>query len=215
MKLFISRAACSISPHIALEETGAPFEVQSLDIMAGETRSEDFLRINPKGKVPTLVLDDGTVITENPVILQYIARTFPDAGLLPSGTTAEYEALSICDYLTGTVQGAGIARLFAPRFFSSHEEDAEGIRQAGAAIIEKGFALLAPRLEKATYLLGDFSIADASLFYFELHATRFGLNIPDAVQRHFKAMADRPSVQKVMEREGLKVEEFTSGTFSF
>jgi glutathione S-transferase len=78
MRLLYTPAACSISPHIVLEEIGEPFETQRIAIMQGETRSDAFLRINPKGKIPVLVLDDGIVVTENPVILQLLARTSPE-----------------------------------------------------------------------------------------------------------------------------------------
>lgn len=215
MKLFYTPAACSISPHIALEETGAPFETQLVNIMAGESRKEEFLRINPKGKIPTLILDNGTVVTENPVILQYIAREFPDAGLIPTDMDEEFAALSICDYLTGTIQNFALTRLFRPNLFSKDEQDFDAIRKEGAAMMEKGFGLLVPRLQNGPYLFDNFSIADASLFYFELHASRFAVNMPAEIQEHFNTMAQRPSVQKVMEREGLKIEDFISGSFSF
>lgn len=208
MRLLYTSGACSISPHIVLEETGAPFETQHVDIMKGETRREPFLSINPKGKTPVLVLDDGTVITENPVILQFLARAFPERGLLPADRTREYEALQICEYLSGTVHSYGIARLFVPSMFCAVEDQADAVREEGKAVMRKGFDLLASRLETGPYLLGDFSIADASLFYFELHATRLGVGMPGAVRAHFEQMLERPSVQKVIAREGLNLADF-------
>src|ERR1700733_2844369 len=147
MKLLYTPAPCSISPHIVLEEIGRPFETQFVDILKGETRTESFLRINPKGKIPTLILDDGTVVTESPVILQVLARMFPESGLLPGGPSREVEALQICEYLTGTVQKFGIARLFRPSLFCAAEEFADEIRREGKNVMLKGFDLIAPRLE--------------------------------------------------------------------
>lgn len=208
MRLLYTPAACSISPHIVLEEIGEPFETQFIDILQGETRSEKFLSLNPKGKIPTLILDDKTVVTESPVILQLLARMYPERELLPKNQTREFEALQICEYLTGTVQNFGIARLFRPSMFCAAAEHADEIRKEGAKVMLKGFDLIAPRLEKGPFLFDQFSIADASLFYFELHASRLRIAMPAAVQSHFDRMTKRPSVQKVMEREGVKLADF-------
>jgi glutathione S-transferase len=208
MKLLYTPAACSISPHIVLEEIGRPFETQFVDILRGETRTEAFLRINPKGKIPTLILDDGAVVTESPVILQVLARMYPESGLLPKDRAGEFEALQICEYLTGTVQNFGIARLFRPGLFCAAEQYADEIRREGKNVMLKGFDLMAARLEKGPFLLQQFSIADASLFYFELHASRLKIPMPPAVQAHFNMMTERLSVLKVMAREGLNLADF-------
>lgn len=208
MRLLYTPAACSISPHIALEETGQPFETQAIAIMQGETRSDAFLSINPKGKIPVLILDDGTVVTENPVILQLIARLFPESGLLPADRAGEYEALQLCEYQTGTMQTLGIGRLFRPGIFSPAPEHADDIREEGATIMRKGFELIAPRLEKGPFLFDRFSIADASLFYFELHASRLRIAMPAAVRAHFDMMLKRPAVERVIAREGVNLAEF-------
>src|SRR5688572_7613014 len=90
MKLYYAPGACSLSPHIALREAGANFEAIKVDLAGKKTETgDDFYAVNPKGQVPTLVTDDGEVITEGPVILQYLAETHPAAGLAPSGNGAE------------------------------------------------------------------------------------------------------------------------------
>ena len=208
MRLLYTPSACSISPHIVLEEIGELFETQLVAIMQGETRSDAFLRVNPKGKIPVLVLDDGTVVTENPVILQLLARTYPERGLLPTDRIREFEALQVCEYLTGTVQNFGIARLFRPSLFCEGEQYWNDIRKEGEKVMLKGFDLIAPRLESGPFLFDQFSIADASLFYFELHASRLRIAMPTAVRSHFDMMMNRPSVQKVLAREELKLADF-------
>jgi glutathione S-transferase len=208
MRLLYTPAACSITPHIVLEEIGVPFETQLVAIMEGETRSEAFLQINPKGKIPVLILDDGTVVTENPVIVQLLARIYPDRGLLPTDQTAEYGALQVCEYLTGTVQNFGIARLFRPSMFCDDPGHADAIRKEGEKVMLKGFDLLVPRLEGGPFLFDQFSIADASLFYFELHASRLRIAMPTPVRRHFERMLQRPAVGNVIEREGLNLADF-------
>ena len=85
MKLFISPGACSLAPHIALRETGADFEAVKVDLAVRKTEAgEDFLTVNPSGKVPALTLDSGETLTENPAILLYIADQNPACGLAPA-----------------------------------------------------------------------------------------------------------------------------------
>src|SRR5258705_1676678 len=82
MKLYFSNGSCSLASHIALEEAGVKFEGQRLNLKEGEQNKPEFLKTNPKHKVPTIVLDDGTVLTENPAIISYVADTHPEANLL-------------------------------------------------------------------------------------------------------------------------------------
>jgi glutathione S-transferase len=208
MRLLYTPAACSISPHIILEEIGATFESQRIEIMQGETQSTVFLGVNPKGKIPVLILDDGTVVTENPVILQLLARLFPECVLLPVNYIQEFEVLQLCEYLTGTMQTLGIGRLFRPASFRPEIEHADAVRKEGAAILRKGFDLIAPCLMTGGFLFDQFSIADASLFYFELHASRLGIAMPDAVQDHFEMMLERPAVIRVFAKEDLDTADF-------
>lgn len=205
MRLLYTPGACSISPHIILEEIGRPYETRPVAIMDGETRSEAFLHVNPKGKVPVLILDDDMVVTENPVILQLLAQMFPEARLLPTDRAGTYEALQLCEYFTGTMHGLGLSRLFRPGMFCAAPDQMETVRRQGADVIAKGFDLIAPRLERGGYLLGAFSIADASLFYLEFHACRLGITMPDAVLAHFLRMIERPSVQHVLAKEELSL----------
>ncbi|MFC0304528.1 glutathione S-transferase family protein [Rhizorhabdus histidinilytica] len=203
MRLIYSTAACSISPHIVLEEIGLPFETQRVSTKEGGTRTADYLRLNPKGKVPVLILDDGRVITENPVILQFLARAHPDSGLLPEPLSEAFEALQVCEYFCNTVHSFGLTRLFNPRAFCVHEEHHAEIRAEGAHVVAKAFALVAPRLEGASFLFDRFSIADAVLFFFEYHARRLQLAMPPAVDLHLDRLLERPSIRAVLAREGL------------
>lgn len=203
MRLYYSPNGCSISPHLALEEIGRPFEVERLVVAEGATRTETFLSINPKGKTPVLELDDGTIVTENPVILQYLARSCPDSNLLPKNRRQEFEALSISEYFSNTVHNFGLTPLFRPQFFCDSELSWEGIREKGKAILQEAFNLIAPQLKRSTFLFHDFSVADASVFYSEMHASRMRIGMPASVRAHFEALMAKAGTQRVLAREGL------------
>src|SRR5438094_3152485 len=94
MKLYYSKGSCSLASHIVLEEVGATFETQRINLREGEQKKPEYLQINRKGKVPALALDGGEVLTENPAIMSFIADTYPDARLLAApGQLERYRAL--------------------------------------------------------------------------------------------------------------------------
>lgn len=203
MRLYYSPNGCSISPHLALEEIGKTFQTERIVISEGGTRTTPFLNINPKGKTPVLVLDDGTVITENPIVLQYLARTYPECNLLPPDTKGEYQALQISEYFSNTVHNFGLTRLLRPQLFCSSEDACDGVRKDGVDVLLKAFSLIAPRLIETPFLFDRFSIADASVFYFEMQASRLKIAMPAPVQSHFEMLLARPATQRVVAREGL------------
>lgn len=213
VKLWYSRAACSISPHIVLEEIGHPFEAIHVGTKEGGTKTDSYLKLNPKGKVPVLVTEDGMVVTENPVIMQFLAARYPEQALLPADRHDLFKALEICEYLNNTVHCFGLTPIFRPRAFCSHEAHWGEIRLQGVQVLKRAFALLAERLEGQPLLFNRFSIADAALFFFELHASRLQIPMPTAVRRHFDLLLTRSSVQAVMAREQIRLDE--AGVFAF
>jgi glutathione S-transferase len=203
MRLIYSIAACSISTHIVLEEIGLPFSTERVSTKEGGTQTEQFLALNPKGKVPVLVLDDGEIVTETPVILQFLARSFPEQNLLPTDLRRQFEILQICEYLGNTVHTFGLTRIFQPKLFCAHEDGWAEVREQGVQVMRKAFDLLARRLDGRSLLFDEFSIADASLFFHELHASRLRIPMPDAVRAHFDLMLTRTSVQSALAREEI------------
>src|SRR5215475_9292232 len=93
MKLYYMPGACSIGIHVLLEEVGKPYDLQKIDGAKQEQYGPDFVKLNPKSKVPTLQKDDGSVLTEFPAIATWLARKTPDKGLLPSDPDAEARVL--------------------------------------------------------------------------------------------------------------------------
>src|SRR5919108_1441538 len=199
MKLYYSPGACSIGIHVLLEEIGKPYESQIVKLMEGEQYKPPFTQINPKSKVPTLQRDDGSILTEFPVIARWLARQNPQADLLPKDEEADTRALEAMEYIVGTMHGQGFARLFRAERFAPSQSDHEAVKANGREIVEKGFAVIDEALDRKPYLAGEFSIADAALFYVEFWAAkRLGMKLPSNCAAHFERMLARPAVQRVM-----------------
>ena len=204
MKLFYAPNACSLAIHVLLEEIGKPYELRRVDFSTQEQYSPEYVALNPKSKVPALLRDDGSLLTELPAIAWYLARSNPEAKLLPAGIEGEVRTLEIMDYLIATVHMRGFTRIFRPENFAPSPEDKEKVRETGRRTIAQGFAVMAPLLEHADYLLGAFSIADAALFFLEYWATgRAGITLPPALDGHLQRLLRRPAVQRALAAEGL------------
>lgn len=204
MKLYYGPGACSIGIHVLLEEIGKPYEAHKLDLRAGDQYKPEFTAINPKSKVPTLVRDDGSVLTEFPAVATWLARTNPDKGLLPSDPEAEARVLEALDYVVATVHMQGFSRIFRPMNFAPSEADHDKVKARGREIFQKGLDLMDRTLGDRDWVAGRFSIADAAFFYIEFWAAdRLKLELPPNLKAHYERMKARPSVQRVMQAEGL------------
>ena len=204
MKLYYAPGACSIGIHVLLEEIGKPYELSKLKLMEGEQTRPPFSELNPKGKVPTLQRDDGSVITEYPVIAYWLAKTNPDAGLMPAGEEAELRAAEAMDYCVATIHMQGFARLFRPGHFSPNEAEHEAVRAQGREMIGRSFAVMDKLMEGREWVAGEYSMADSALFYVEFWAAkRMNIALPPNLAAHFERMMARPAVQRTMEQEGL------------
>ena len=203
MKLYYAPGACSLGIHVLLEEIGKPYELARLNLAEGEQRKPEFAAVNRKGKVPTLVRDDGTVLTEFPAIAWWLGATHPQQHLIPGDAEGQARMLEAMDYIVGTVHGAGFLRIFRPAAMTPNEADHDTVRGQGREIFEKGLRLMDEALAGKEYLLGDFSIADAALFYVEFWAGRVGIDLPPNCAAHFARMKARPAVRRALEQEGL------------
>ena len=205
MKLYFAPGACSLGIHVLLEEIGKPYELARLNLAEGEQRKPEFAAVNRKGKVPTLVRDDGTVLTEFPAIAWWLGATNPQLQLIPADPEGQARMLEAMDYIVGTVHGAGFLRIFKPVAMTPNEADHDAVRAQGREMFEKGLRLMDEALAGKEYLLGQFSLADAALFYVEFWAGRVGIDLPPNCAAHFARMKARPAVRRAMEQEGLPV----------
>ncbi|WON78730.1 glutathione transferase GstA [Serratia sp. UGAL515B_01] len=200
MKLFYKAGACSLSPHIVLREAGLDFTVEKVDLAKKITESgADYLAINPKGQVPALVLDDGSLLTEGVAIVQYLADRVPDRNLIPAvGTLPRYHAIEWLNYIS-TELHKGFSPLFNPK---TPDEYKSIVRDK----LESQFSYLNSVLEKQHYVLDQrFSVADAYLFTVLRWALamQFDLNKYTHLHAYFDRVAARPAVQATLSAEGL------------
>jgi glutathione S-transferase len=196
--------ACSIGIHLLMEEIGLPYEAHAVALAKGEQNTPEFKAVNPKGKVPALVRDDGSVITEFPAIAYYLAASNPDAKLLPADVDGQARMLETMDYVVATTHMQGFTRIFKPSAFTDKEAEYDAVKATGAAIVEKCLGVLDHQMEGKTYVTGAMSAADAALFYVEFwYARRMNKDLPANLARHFAAMCARPAVQKTLAAEGF------------
>jgi glutathione S-transferase len=203
MKLYYAPGACSIGIHVLLEELGKSYESEAVNLREGAQYKPEFTAVNPKSKVPTLVRDDGTALTEYPAIAYWLARTNPFGNLLPDDIDQQTEALSLTDYAVATIHMQGFARLFRSSNFSPNAADEEAVKARGREIVEKGFATIDKALAGKEYAVGPFSIADSAIFYVEFWSKRVGIPLPPNCAAHLERMLARPAVKRVLEQEGL------------
>ncbi len=204
MKLYFAPGACSIGIHVLMNEIGKPFEAHKMNFMEREQYGDAFVKKNPKSKVPTLEKDDGSVITEFPAIATYLAMSNPDKKLLPANADDMAKALEVMDYCVATIHMQGFSRMFRPENYAPSKTDHDAVKARGKEIFEKGLALLNEKMAGKDYVLGgQFSIADAALFYIEFWAGRVKIDLPANLQAHFNRMKARPAVQRTFAAEGL------------
>jgi len=205
MKFYMTPGSCSTGIHILLEELELPFEVYMVNLMAGDQFKPEYLAINPKSTIPTLVRDDGSSITEFQAIAWWLARSYPKAKLLPEDIASEALVLETLDYVVGTIHGQGYTRIFTTSNYSDNEAEHEQIKKRGYEIVEKGLAIMNDLLSGKEYVIDRFSIADAALFYVEFWADKIKLDLPANCLAHYQRMLTRPAVRQVLLEEGYRV----------
>lgn len=197
MKFFHAPGSCSDGIALLLAEIGAPVEVQRLNLRAGEHRNPAYLNENPKGKVPALIRPDGQLQTEFPAIALWLARSFPQAGLMPDGLEAEVRAIELTDFIVSSIHMRGFTLISVPGKFVSDPAAQAELSAHGRAVAESGLAYLSEVLGARDYLLGDFGIADAAAWYVLNWAVAHKLTITDTMRALHARISARPSVATV------------------
>jgi glutathione S-transferase len=200
MKLYYSPGACSLSPHIILREAGLSFEVEKVNLGTKKTESgKDFTTINPKGYVPALQLDDGSLLTEGPAIVQYIADKAPQSKLAPAnGTMERYRLQETLNFISTEIHKG-----FSPLFNRSIPEE---VKKTFRENLGKRFDVLSGPLEKGPFLMGEqFTVADAYLFTVLNWCGSVNVDLSKwpVLQAYQGRVAARPHVQAALKAEGL------------
>ncbi|RZA27378.1 MAG: glutathione transferase GstA [Proteobacteria bacterium] len=196
MKLYFSPNACSMVPHIVLEELALPFTLVPVNLKDKTYSGGDFRKINSKGQVPTLELDSGDVLTENSIILQYLAGLKPEAGLLATTGIERFHQLERLNFLT-----TDIHKNFTPLFNPSMPAEGTKIFKD---ILKTKFTWIDEQLKSSEYISGKtFGLADAYLFVMTSWASAKGVEISacERVLSHHEKMKQRPSVEKALKSE--------------
>ena len=210
MKLTLCYApqTCATVPFITLTEAGADFEVQDLNSRAGQLKSPEFLRLNPKHKVPVLIID-GEALTENLALQVWIARHFPAARLLPADPGTEIKAISLMSFF-----GSGIHPHLTPNARPENYCDlpgsAESVKRVGNKLLFEDFAVVESLLAGREWFFDHFTAPDAYFFWCFRRAVSFKLDLTQFrnCMAHWERMQSRASVQKLVAHEKRVMEAF-------
>jgi glutathione S-transferase len=206
MKFYMTPGSCSTAINIILEELGEIFEAHIVNLPAGDQFKPEFLAINPKANIPALMRPDGSVLTEVPAIAYWLGRARGRGKLWPKEIEDETRAIETMSFVAGSLHGHGFARIFAPGNFCPDSSLQGSIKAQGRALVVKGFAILDKALEGRSWIAGDFSVADAVMFYVEFWADKTGIAMPPNLLAHYRAMLGRPVVSQVLREEGYRPE---------
>ena len=203
LKLYYAPGTCALASHIALEEAGAPYTTERLDFKSNQQTSPEYLKVNPKGRVPALVGDHG-VLTETPALLAYIAQSFPKAKLAPLDDAFAFaQVQAFNSYLCSTVHVAHAHKVRGYRW-ATEEPSFADMKAMVPKTMAACFALIERDMLKGPWVMGEqYTICDPYLFTLTgwLEGDGVDLATLPRVMAHRQRMAGRPAVKKVMEDE--------------
>jgi glutathione S-transferase len=212
MILYYSPGACSLVPHIALEETGSAFDAKRVVLADGEHLTPDYLAINPRARVPALDVG-GEVITENVAILNYIAHKWQAQGSVPVG---DHLAAARCNQLLGWFASSvhiGFAQVWRAERFTADEDVHPAIQAGGHDVLDRYFAEIEEMTGNGWIVPGEFSAADSYLLTFFRWGRRIGKDMT-AYPRWRALVArvlERSAVQAALATEAITAEDFKAG----
>jgi len=203
LTLFYTPGACSLAPHIVLEESGEKYEKHAVDMAKAEQRSAAYLKINPQGRVPALRLDNGESLTENTAILPYLGKRF---GLWPTETIAEAKALSLIGFFAASVHPAH-AHFGRPERYAADTAAYATIKETGLKTFHGYLKQIDAMLAGRDWLSQTYSVLDPYALVF--YAWGFRRELPVGELEHYTAFKDRmlarPAVRRVAEEEKIKL----------
>jgi glutathione S-transferase len=213
MRLYHSPGACSLAVHIALEEIGCEYEPAMLRVNQQENKRPEYLAVNPRGRVPALVIEDDKgerVLTEVLAILTYLAGQFPEKGLLPLEGEAFARSLEWMSWLGSAVHQTGARTIIRPSGFVDDEACQEKMREAGRLRVRASYEDMNARLAGRQWAVADqYSFVDSLLVVYYRWGLKVGMDVrndfPEFTRVIDKALA-RPAVRRAIDQEGIAAE---------
>lgn len=206
MTLYFSPNSCALASHLALEHSGASYEVRHVDLANGEQRSPEFLAINPKGRVPALITEQG-ILTETPAILAFLAQSYPAARLAPIDDPYQFaRAQSFNSYLCSTVHVAHAHRYRGARW-ADDAAAIESMRRKVPETMRACFTQLEQDMFVGPFVLGEnYSICDMYLFTITnwLEGDEVDVRWFPKIAAHREWMLQNPVVQKVLSNQKIQ-----------
>jgi glutathione S-transferase len=208
LTLYYAPHTCALVPFVTLTEAGADFEVRNLNTRANQHRTPEFLALNPKHKVPVLLID-GEPLTENVAIQLFIARQFPDARLLPGDSGTEIKAISLMAWFASTIH-PHLTPNARPENYCDLPGSAESVKRVARKLLLEDFAIADKLLAGREWLFDHFTAPDAYFFWCFRRALSFNLDLSafGHCRAHFDRMLERASVRKVLAHEKEVQEAF-------
>ncbi|HUP95837.1 MAG TPA: glutathione S-transferase family protein [Burkholderiales bacterium] len=199
--LYYAPLTCALVPYVTLTEAGAQFEVRNINTRKAQNRSPEFLAVNPKHKVPVLVIDSEP-LTENVAIQIWIARTFPAAKLLPTKPKAEIRAISLMAWFSSTIH-PHLTPNARPENYCDLPDSAESVKRVGNRMLFEDFKIADGLLAGREWFFEHFTAVDAYFFWCFRRALSFKLDVSaySNCMAHFERMQTRGSVLKVLAYE--------------
>jgi glutathione S-transferase len=211
LTLYYAPVTCAMVPFINLVEAGAEFDVVPVNVFKGAQNTPDFVKVNPKRRVPVLAID-GEPLTENVAINLWIARAFPAARLLPSNPVEEIKAISVLAWCACAIHPALTPNALPKRFCDAPGTE-ESVKECAQRLLGEHFAIADRMLERREWFFDHYTAADAYFFWTFLRATRFepkhiDLTKFERCQAHLARMKGRPSVERLLAFERQTQESF-------
>ena len=203
LTLYFAPGACSMASHIVLEESGETYQPRQMDLSKGEQRTETYLKLNPQGRVPLLLLDNGDPLAENTAILPYLGKRF---GLWPTDALAEAKALSLVGFFASSVHPAH-AHVGRPERYSADQSAFSGIKEQGLKAFHGYLKQIDAMLAGREWFSDKFSVRDPYALVFYAWGARRELPVGELKNytAHKDRLLQRPAVKRVVEQEKVKV----------
>lgn len=206
--LHAAPGSCSLAPHIVLEEIGVPYRLAIVSTDKGDTRTETFRKINPKGRVPVLVTGD-VVLTEAPAILIHLAQTAPDSSLLQLVGDELIRSVEWFNWLSGTVHSVAVRMIWRPEYFVAEPSNHPAIVAKGREHLREAFGLIEMKMQERDWAVGGrYTVVDPYLLVFYRWGNRMHIDMLSdypAWTTHAKRLAARKPVQDALSQENISL----------